>query len=194
MANISSFDFIDEKVIKLPRSYICNINCCQIQCYGTIRILYACSQCISWPLCVGPQYLRYTCVLFFSPAGNDPKKKREESPVYEQGENVDNPLRCPVKLYEFYLSKWWVIHSLPLISIPFLRFLLSFCYQRSKLIATFLTLICEFKCDHTVSMKLIIDTPFCTPAFEDEPQVVRVAQGMELEQNIIFEKIYFGWT
>ena len=34
------------------------------------------------------------------------KRKREEVPVYEQGENVDNPLRCPVKLYEFYLSKW----------------------------------------------------------------------------------------
>jgi hypothetical protein len=24
---------------------------------------------------------------------------------YEQLENIDNPLRCPVKLYEFYLSK-----------------------------------------------------------------------------------------
>lgn len=36
------------------------------------------------------------------------KKKKEEMPVYEQTENFDNPLRCPVKLYEFYLSKWWV--------------------------------------------------------------------------------------
>jgi hypothetical protein len=28
-----------------------------------------------------------------------------EQVIYEQGENYDNPLRCPVKLYEFYLSK-----------------------------------------------------------------------------------------
>ncbi|XP_058061264.1 zinc finger MYM-type protein 4 [Anopheles bellator] len=33
-------------------------------------------------------------------AANTRKKK-----VYEQQENEDNPLRCPVKLYEFYLSK-----------------------------------------------------------------------------------------
>ncbi|XP_058174326.1 zinc finger MYM-type protein 4 [Anopheles ziemanni] len=33
-------------------------------------------------------------------AANSRKKK-----VYEQQENEDNPLRCPVKLYEFYLSK-----------------------------------------------------------------------------------------
>ena len=33
------------------------------------------------------------------------KRKREELPVFEQAENVENPLRCPVKLYEFYLSK-----------------------------------------------------------------------------------------
>nr|CAD7404180.1 unnamed protein product [Timema cristinae] len=32
--------------------------------------------------------------------GNSKKKK-----VYEQQENEENPLRCPVKLYEFYLSK-----------------------------------------------------------------------------------------
>ncbi|CAK9805073.1 Zinc finger MYM-type protein 3 [Anthophora quadrimaculata] len=32
--------------------------------------------------------------------GNSRKKK-----VYEQQENEENPLRCPVKLYEFYLSK-----------------------------------------------------------------------------------------
>lgn len=32
---------------------------------------------------------------------NSRKKK-----VYEQQENEENPLRCPVKLYEFYLSKW----------------------------------------------------------------------------------------
>lgn len=43
-------------------------------------------------------------------AGTDPttgvKRKKEDLPVFEQGENADNPLRCPVKLYEFYLSKW----------------------------------------------------------------------------------------
>ena len=29
-----------------------------------------------------------------------------EQVIYEQGENFDNPLRCPVALYNFYLSKW----------------------------------------------------------------------------------------
>lgn len=29
-----------------------------------------------------------------------------EQVIYEQGENFDNPLRCPVELYNFYLSKW----------------------------------------------------------------------------------------
>lgn len=33
------------------------------------------------------------------------KRRREEQPIFEQLENVDNPLRCPVKLYEFYMSK-----------------------------------------------------------------------------------------
>lgn len=33
---------------------------------------------------------------------NNSRKKK----VYEQQENEENPLRCPVKLYEFYLSKW----------------------------------------------------------------------------------------
>lgn len=37
----------------------------------------------------------------FSSENNQRKKK-----VYEQQENEENPLRCPVKLYEFYLSKW----------------------------------------------------------------------------------------
>lgn len=39
---------------------------------------------------------------------------------YEQLENVDNPLRCPVKLYEFYLSKWWV-YSLLCFSLQYWR-------------------------------------------------------------------------
>lgn len=36
---------------------------------------------------------------------NSRKKK-----VYEQHENEENPLRCPVKLYEFYISKWLFIN------------------------------------------------------------------------------------
>lgn len=27
----------------------------------------------------------------------------------EQTENPENPLRCPIKLYDFYLFKWWVL-------------------------------------------------------------------------------------
>ncbi|KFM78811.1 Zinc finger MYM-type protein 3, partial [Stegodyphus mimosarum] len=33
------------------------------------------------------------------------KRHKDENAVYEQVENVSNPLRCPVKLYEFYMSK-----------------------------------------------------------------------------------------
>lgn len=45
----------------------------------------------------------FTCILnnnFLIDA--DERKKK----VYEQQENESNPLRCPVKLYEFYVSKW----------------------------------------------------------------------------------------
>lgn len=28
-------------------------------------------------------------------------------------ENVENPLRCPVRLYEFYLSKWQAVDLIP---------------------------------------------------------------------------------
>lgn len=40
------------------------------------------------------------------------KRKREHEEdedagtVLEMKENLDNPLRCPVRLYEFYISKW----------------------------------------------------------------------------------------
>lgn len=49
-------------------------------------------------------------VSFASSADTGPgKRKREdEAPILEQRENRMNPLRCPVKFYEFYLSKWWV--------------------------------------------------------------------------------------
>ena len=40
------------------------------------------------------------------------KRRKEDLPVYEQGENLENPLRCPVKLYEFYLSKWSVVFAI----------------------------------------------------------------------------------
>jgi len=40
------------------------------------------------------------------------KRRKEDMPVFEQAENVENPLRCPVKLYEFYLSKWLACYSL----------------------------------------------------------------------------------
>lgn len=46
-------------------------------------------------------YLNDTNQVPSSVEANSRKKK-----VYEQQENEENPLRCPVKLYEFYLSKW----------------------------------------------------------------------------------------
>lgn len=45
-------------------------------------------------------------ISYFAEA-NSRKKK-----VYEQQENEENPLRCPVKLYEFYISKWYVLNLL----------------------------------------------------------------------------------
>uniref|UniRef100_A0A8C5U7H1 Zinc finger MYM-type containing 3 n=1 Tax=Malurus cyaneus samueli TaxID=2593467 RepID=A0A8C5U7H1_9PASS len=37
--------------------------------------------------------------------GSGKRKREEEAPMLEQRENRMNPLRCPVKFYEFYLSK-----------------------------------------------------------------------------------------
>uniref|UniRef100_A0A8D0GBY1 Zinc finger MYM-type containing 3 n=1 Tax=Sphenodon punctatus TaxID=8508 RepID=A0A8D0GBY1_SPHPU len=37
--------------------------------------------------------------------GSGKRKREEEAPILEQRENRMNPLRCPVKFYEFYLSK-----------------------------------------------------------------------------------------
>ncbi|XP_025921980.1 zinc finger MYM-type protein 3 isoform X2 [Apteryx rowi] len=37
--------------------------------------------------------------------GSGKRKREEEVPILEQRENRMNPLRCPVKFYEFYLSK-----------------------------------------------------------------------------------------
>ena len=49
------------------------------------------------------------CVVLGSQVGLDPslQRRRTLDPTpFEQLENIENPLRCPVKLYEFYLSKW----------------------------------------------------------------------------------------
>ncbi|XP_043073787.1 zinc finger MYM-type protein 4-like [Puntigrus tetrazona] len=58
---------------------------------------------------------KVACLRFYPPkedtstAGVPAKKRKEEEDendtVYEIKENADNPLRCPVRLYEFYLSK-----------------------------------------------------------------------------------------
>lgn len=49
-----------------------------------------------------------TSLVFFLPADGalGKRKREEEAPILEQRENRMNPLRCPVKFYEFYLSKW----------------------------------------------------------------------------------------
>jgi len=46
-----------------------------------------------------------TCVLRYNPT-NQRSKRTEDRRWFEQQENQENPLRCPVKLYEFYVSKW----------------------------------------------------------------------------------------
>uniref|UniRef100_A0A671RK13 Zinc finger MYM-type protein 4-like n=1 Tax=Sinocyclocheilus anshuiensis TaxID=1608454 RepID=A0A671RK13_9TELE len=56
---------------------------------------------------------KVACLRFYPPkedtsTGQWSKRKEEEDEndtVYEIKENADNPLRCPVRLYEFYLSK-----------------------------------------------------------------------------------------
>lgn len=45
--------------------------------------------------------------MFVSGEGFAARKSKEGVPVYEVTENFENPLRCPVKLYEFFLSKWY---------------------------------------------------------------------------------------
>ncbi|XP_055698924.1 uncharacterized protein LOC129799234 isoform X2 [Phlebotomus papatasi] len=46
---------------------------------------------------------RNVLLRFYPPQANDGNNRKKR--VYEQQENEQNPLRCPVKLYEFYLSK-----------------------------------------------------------------------------------------
>ncbi|XP_017776118.1 PREDICTED: zinc finger MYM-type protein 3-like [Nicrophorus vespilloides] len=45
---------------------------------------------------------RHVLLRFYPPQSADGNRKKR---VYEQAENEVNPLRCPVKLYEFFLSK-----------------------------------------------------------------------------------------
>ncbi|XP_059140867.1 zinc finger MYM-type protein 3-like [Physella acuta] len=49
--------------------------------------------------------LRFYCLANGKKDGLAARKNKEGVPVYEVTENFENPLRCPVKLYEFFLSK-----------------------------------------------------------------------------------------
>ena len=53
---------------------------------------------IFFPKC----FLGHTMYLYFYFAG----ARHDDRKCFEQQEMPDNPLRCPVKLYEFYLSHW----------------------------------------------------------------------------------------
>ena len=57
-------------------------------------------------VCVLVPSFEYWQYFVLAQEGGGRKRQREEAPVFEQAENLENPLRCPVKLYEFYLSKW----------------------------------------------------------------------------------------
>lgn len=63
-----------------------------------------------WSCCFS---LSFCVAIFVYPdkfsVGKRKRSEDEEVPTaVEMAENTDNPLRCPVRLYEFYLSKWWV--------------------------------------------------------------------------------------
>jgi len=70
---------------RLAISYCFWVN---LLCCIEMTVNKKCAQCQCW-------------LFYISVEANSRKKK-----VYEQQENEENPLRCPVKLYEFYLSKW----------------------------------------------------------------------------------------
>jgi len=60
------------------------------------------------------------------------QRRRSLDPTpFEQLENIENPLRCPVKLYEFYLSKWSVTSHcyIELMKDQCENFLLTMCCQ-----------------------------------------------------------------
>ncbi|XP_050535738.1 zinc finger MYM-type protein 3 isoform X2 [Daktulosphaira vitifoliae] len=52
-----------------------------------------------------PSTYRNVLLRFYPPQATIDLPNSRKKKVYEQHENEDNPLRCPVKLYEFYLSK-----------------------------------------------------------------------------------------
>ncbi|VVC35533.1 Hypothetical protein CINCED_3A004499 [Cinara cedri] len=52
-----------------------------------------------------PGTYRNVLLRFYPPQASIDSPNSRKKKVYEQHENEENPLRCPVKLYEFYLSK-----------------------------------------------------------------------------------------
>ena len=92
-------------------------------------------------------------VLPASPGGGlDPSIHRRrpfDQVPFEQLENIENPLRCPVKLYEFYLSKWYATRWIA--NWPFLSICLIFRHHRSAeilyaIFGLFLTYLCRMLC------------------------------------------------
>jgi len=57
------------------------------------------------------------------------RRKEEESKedILEMMENTENPLRCPVRLYEFYLSKWWVYSVTKLLTAACFNYKMGTC-------------------------------------------------------------------
>lgn len=51
-------------------------------------------------------HYKAVCVCASDEAGVPAKKSKRGEDFLEMKENPENPLRCPVRLYEFYLSKW----------------------------------------------------------------------------------------
>lgn len=51
-------------------------------------------------------YLLFLPPFLYSDVPSKRRKEEEKEEVLEMMENTENPLRCPVRLFEFYLSKW----------------------------------------------------------------------------------------
>lgn len=63
-------------------------------------------------------------------ADETPAKKRKvdfQEKVLEVPENKENPLQCPVKFYQFYLSKWFVAFLFSYVLFT------HFCYKKTCL-------------------------------------------------------------
>lgn len=52
------------------------------------------------------------CLLYLDGVPVKKHKSENKDNILEMLENAENPLRCPVRLYEFYLSKWLVNFNL----------------------------------------------------------------------------------